>query len=79
LRGDADRLDALLADDFLSIGGQVYQLGKREWLDRHRDCRSLSLEAHRVGRTALWPNCDRAKGRAQLHPGSARGWTWPFG
>lgn len=30
LRGDADRLDALIADDFLSIGEQGYQLGKRE-------------------------------------------------
>jgi len=44
LRGDADRLDALLADDFLSIGEQGYQLGKREWIDRHRDFRYLSLE-----------------------------------
>jgi ketosteroid isomerase-like protein len=44
LRGDADRLDALLADDFLSIGEQGYQLGKREWIDRHRDFRYLSVE-----------------------------------
>ena len=44
LRGEADRLDALLADDFLSIGEQGYQLGKREWIDRHRDFRYLSLE-----------------------------------
>jgi hypothetical protein len=44
LRGDADRLDALLADDFLSIGEQGYQLAKREWVDRHRDFRYLSLE-----------------------------------
>jgi hypothetical protein len=29
LCGDADWLDALLADDFLSIGEQGYQLGKR--------------------------------------------------
>jgi hypothetical protein len=44
LRGDADRLDALLADDFRSIGEQGYQLGKREWIDRHRDFRYLSVE-----------------------------------
>lgn len=44
LRGDADRLDALLADDFRSIGEQGYQLGKREWIDRHRDFRYLSIE-----------------------------------
>jgi ketosteroid isomerase-like protein len=41
---DADRLDALLSDDFLSIGEQGYQLGKREWIGRHRDFRYLSLE-----------------------------------
>lgn len=44
LRGDADRLDELLADDFLSIGEQGYQLGKREWIGRHRDFRYLSVE-----------------------------------
>ena len=44
LRGDAGRLDALLADDFLSIGEQGYQLDKREWIDRHRDFRYLSIE-----------------------------------
>jgi hypothetical protein len=30
LRGDADQLGALLADDFPPIGEQGYQLGKRE-------------------------------------------------
>lgn len=44
LRGDAEKLEALLADDFLSIGEQGYQLGKREWIDRHRDFRYLSIE-----------------------------------
>lgn len=44
LRADAGRLDELLADDFLSIGEQGYQLGKREWIDRHRDFRYLSIE-----------------------------------
>jgi hypothetical protein len=34
LRRDAARLDALLADDFLSIGEQGYRLGKWEWIDR---------------------------------------------
>ena len=36
--------DALLADDFLSIGERGYQHGKREWIDRHRDFRYLSVE-----------------------------------
>jgi hypothetical protein len=48
LRGDASRLDALLADDFLSIGEQGYQLGKREWIDRHSDFRYLSIETSEV-------------------------------
>jgi hypothetical protein len=48
LGGDASRLDALLADDFLSIGEQGYQLGKREWIDRHRDFRYLSIETSEV-------------------------------
>jgi hypothetical protein len=48
LRGDAGRLDALLADDFLSIGERGYQLGKREWIDRLRDFRYFSLETTEV-------------------------------
>jgi hypothetical protein len=48
LRGDADRLDALLADDFRSIGEQGYQLGKREWIDRHRDFRYLPIQHPRL-------------------------------
>ncbi len=44
LDGDADRLNELLADDFMSIGEQGYQLSKREWIDRHRDFRYLSVE-----------------------------------
>ena len=58
LRGDAAGLDALLADDFLSIGEQGYQLGKREWIGRHRDFRYLSVEttepdARHYGTTAF--------------------------
>jgi hypothetical protein len=44
LRADAARLDELLADDFLSIGEQGYQLDKRQWIDRHRDFRYLAIE-----------------------------------
>jgi len=44
LRADAGRLDELLADDFLSIGEQGYQLDKRQWIDRHRDFRYLAIE-----------------------------------
>jgi hypothetical protein len=48
LGGDAGRLGALLADDFLSIGEQGYQFGKREWIDRHGDFRYLSIETTEV-------------------------------
>ncbi|MEU7989214.1 nuclear transport factor 2 family protein [Streptosporangium canum] len=44
LRADTDRLDALLADDFMSIGERGYQLDKRQWIDRHADFGYLSLE-----------------------------------
>ena len=44
MHGDADRLGALLAEDFLSIGEQGFQLGKREWIGRHRDFRYLAVE-----------------------------------
>jgi hypothetical protein len=44
LRGDAERLGALLADDFLSIGEQGYQLGKREWIGRPGEFRYRSIE-----------------------------------
>jgi hypothetical protein len=44
LRGDAERLDGMLADNFLSIGEQGYQLGKQEWIGRHGEFRYLSIE-----------------------------------
>lgn len=48
LHGDAGRLGDLLADDFVSIGEQGAQLGKREWISRHRDFRYLSIETSEV-------------------------------
>jgi hypothetical protein len=48
LRADADQLDELLADDFLSIGEQGYQLDKRQWIDRHGDFRYLAIETSEV-------------------------------
>jgi len=58
LRGDAGRLGELLADDFLSIGEQGYQLGKQAWIDRHREFRYLSIDTtevdvRRYGTTAI--------------------------
>jgi hypothetical protein len=46
--GYASRLASLLADDFLSIGEQGYQLDKRQWIGRHGDFRYLSIETTEV-------------------------------
>jgi hypothetical protein len=48
LHADTDRLGALLADDFLSIGERGFQLGKTQWIDRHRDFRYLAIETSEV-------------------------------
>ena len=48
LNGDAEQLGDLLADDFLSIGEQGFQLGKREWIGRHGEFRYLSIETTEV-------------------------------
>jgi hypothetical protein len=58
LRADTDRLNALLADDFMSIGERGYRLDKRQWIDRHADFAYLSLETaeldvRRYERTAI--------------------------
>ena len=44
LHADTDRLDTLLADDFMSIGERGFQLDKRQWIDRHADFAYLALE-----------------------------------
>ncbi|TDC70328.1 nuclear transport factor 2 family protein [Micromonospora sp. KC606] len=43
LHADTNRLNALLADDFMSIGERGYLLDKRQWIDRHADFAYLSL------------------------------------
>ena len=48
LRADAGRLGELLADDFLSIGEQGYQLDKRQWIGRHADFRYLAIDTSEV-------------------------------
>ena len=37
LGADTERLDRLIADDFLSIGEQGYLLNKAQWIARHDD------------------------------------------
>ena len=44
LHADTDRLNALLADDFSSIGERGFQLDKRQWIGRHAEFGYLSLE-----------------------------------
>ncbi|WP_221623173.1 nuclear transport factor 2 family protein [Micromonospora globispora] len=44
LHADTDRLNTLLADDFVSIGERGFQLDKRQWIERHADFAYLSLE-----------------------------------
>jgi hypothetical protein len=44
LHADTDRVNALLADDFMSIGERGFQLDKQQWIARHADFAYLSLE-----------------------------------
>lgn len=44
LHADTDRLNALLADDFMSIGEQGFQLDKQQWINRHADFTYLTLD-----------------------------------
>jgi hypothetical protein len=48
LFGDVERLGALLADDFLSIGERGFMLDKERWIGRHGDFRYLSIETSEV-------------------------------
>lgn len=48
LHADTDRLQDLLADDFVSIGERGFQLGKQQWIGRHGDFRYLSIETSDV-------------------------------
>jgi len=48
LRADAERLGALLVDDFLSIGERGFVLDKERWIGRHKDFRYLSIETSEV-------------------------------
>lgn len=48
LRADTERLEALLVDDFLSIGERGFVLDKKRWVGRHEDFRYLSIETSEV-------------------------------
>lgn len=45
LRADVDRLELLLADDFLSIGERGFVLNKSQWVARHADFAYVSTES----------------------------------
>lgn len=58
LGADLERLNSLLADDFLSIGERGFVLDKEHWIARHEDFRLISLETtdvdvRRYDRTAI--------------------------
>ncbi len=58
LRADTERLEQLIADDFLSIGENGFVLDKAQWIARHADFRFLSLQTtdtsvRRYDRTAI--------------------------
>jgi len=44
LHARTDRLEILLADDFLSIGERGFVLDKAQWIARHRDFRYLRVD-----------------------------------
>ncbi|MCZ7438094.1 nuclear transport factor 2 family protein [Micromonospora sp. WMMC241] len=48
LRADAGALDALLADDFHSIGEQGYVLDKSQWIGKFAEFAYTSLESSEV-------------------------------
>lgn len=48
LQADRVRLNALLVDDFLSIGERGFVLDKEQWIARHEDFRYLSIETSEV-------------------------------
>jgi hypothetical protein len=44
LHADTDRLERLLADDFVSIGERGFVLNKEQWIARHGDFRLISCQ-----------------------------------
>lgn len=48
LRADADALNALLADDFRSIGEQGYVLDKAQWVGKFADFAYTSVDSSEV-------------------------------
>jgi hypothetical protein len=58
LRADTETLQALLADDFRSIGDQGYVLDKAQWIGKFTEfayirLESSELEVHRYDRAAI--------------------------
>jgi Domain of unknown function (DUF4440) len=71
LSADTDRLNALLADDFMSVGERGVQLDKRQWIARHADFAYLSLE--RVLARPQPPHCSREY--FSCRSGTGPGWV----
>jgi hypothetical protein len=73
LHADTGRLDALLADDFRSIGERGFVLDKRQWIARHADLRLLSVDTSetdvsRYDRTAIVRSVQRTRATWQGTP-----------
>jgi hypothetical protein len=79
LRGDAEKLDALLADDFLSIGEQGYRSASAN------GSTGTATSGTYPSRPPNWTYAPMARPRscgahsAAAHPGRARTWRWPSG
>ena len=66
LNADAETVDRLIADDFLSIGPRGFVLDKKEWIDRHVHFEYHALETSDMdirlyGRTAIVRDIQRNK------------------
>jgi hypothetical protein len=66
LAADADRLDRLLADDFVSIGERGFVLTKDQWIGRHGDfrlidCRTTDVHVRHYDRTAIRHGAQRVE------------------
>lgn len=61
LHDDREALDALIADDFRSIGPKGFVLDKRQWIDRHdkfryHELKTSEIEVRRYGDAAIVRN-----------------------
>jgi hypothetical protein len=78
LRGDADRLRDLLADDFPAQQRAGLPARQAGWIDRHRDFRYPLIETTEVDAPLRHTAIVRCASAAE-RPGAARRWRSPSG